>query len=396
MKSILLAWVSLSVIYACATPTITGVTAQQRYPWNGKVDISYTVTGDIAATAKEKGMVTSLKVTATDCVAGANYVASTSALSGDTGLAAATHHLVWDMSADGLTFKSSNVVFSVSCEATPALYCVIDLSAGANASSYPITYLSEPPSGGFNVDLYKTTKLVLRRIEAGTFIKGEDQSNESHRVILTKSFYVGIFEMTQKQYVLIMGSNPSRYTGDKRPVEKVSYNMIRGSSNGAQWPLSSAVDSSSVMGRLRARAGLDFDLPTVTQWEYACRAGTTSKYNNGGNSENDLKLVGRYSGNMSAGRGGYSYAHTSVGSYQPNTWGLYDMHGNISELCLDWGPNTMYGLDPQGPSSGTRRGGLGGNWQANENACTSFYWASAEPEAESQILGFRLARTLSE
>ena len=331
MKNILLVWVSLPAICTFATPTITDVTAQQRYPWNGKVDISYTVTGDIAATAKEKGMVTALKMMATDRVTGANYVASASALSGDTGLGAATHHLVWDMSADGLTFKSSNVVFGVSCEATPALYCVIDLSAGANASSYPVTYLTEPPSGGFNVDLYKTTKLVLRRIEAGTFIKGEDQSNESHRVILTKSFYIGIFEMTQKQYVLIMGSNPSHYTGDKRPVEWVSYNTVRGSSNGAQWPSSSAVDSNSVMGKLRARTGLNFDLPTATQWEYACRAGTTSKYNNGGNTENDLKRVGRYSGNQSDGKGGYSSNHTTVGSYQPNTWGLYDMHGNISE-----------------------------------------------------------------
>ena len=158
---------SLAVASFAATPTITGVTAQQRYPWNGKVDISYTVTGDIAAEAKQKALITSFKATATDKVANKTYTATK--LSGDRALTAGTHKFVWDLDAEGLSFKSSNVVFKVSCETTPATYCVIDLSGGANASSYPVTYLASPPSGGFNVDTYKTTKLVLRRIEAGSF-----------------------------------------------------------------------------------------------------------------------------------------------------------------------------------------------------------------------------------
>ena len=123
-----------SIVYA-AMPTITGVTAQQRYPWNGKVDISYTVTGDIAEEAKQQAVFTSLKVVAIDMVA---YTTNTATqLSGDLSLAAGTHSIVWDMDAEGLPlpFKSSNIVFRVSCETTPATYCVIDLSAGSNASA---------------------------------------------------------------------------------------------------------------------------------------------------------------------------------------------------------------------------------------------------------------------
>ena len=250
------------VVPTLAAPTITGVTAQQRYPWNGKVDITYTVSGDIAASAKELGVFTSLKVTATDRDEGKTYTASS--LSGDTGLGNWTHKCVWDMGAQGLSFLSTNVVFSVSCETTPALYCVIDLSGGTNAASYPVSYLAEPPSGGFNVDDYKMTKLVLRRIEPGSFIMGDDQTNQTHRVTLTKPFFIGVFEVTQKQYSLVTGSNPSEFAGYmSHPVEKVSYDAIRGSSDGARWPSSGAVDSSSFMGRLRARTGLDFDLPTV-------------------------------------------------------------------------------------------------------------------------------------
>ena len=393
MKSILTALVVVvatvtSYTTKATTPTITGVTAQQRYPWNGKVDISYTVTGDIAAEAKQKAVLTSLKVTAQDKVASKTYTATK--LSGDRALTAGTHKFVWDMNAEGLTFKSSNVVFNVSCETTPATYCVIDLSAGANATSYPVTYLASPPSGGFNVDAYKTSKLVLRRIKAGTY-----KMQNSSTVTLTQPFYIGIFEVTQRQYQLVMGSNPSRYSGDKRPVDSVSYNMIRGSSNGAKWPSSSAVDSTSFMGKLRTRTGLEFDLPTEAQWEYACRAGTTSDYNNGGSTENDLKLVGRYSGNQSDAKGGYSSNHTTVGSYQPNAWGLYDMHGNVSEWCLDWHGTLAYGTDPKGSSSGSYRERRGGCWNSSAGVCTSSSRSNGHPSGGYDYNGFRLVRTLS-
>ena len=368
-----------------AAPAITSVTAQQRYPWNGKVDITYTVSGDIAATAKEQELITSLKVTVTDRTSGTSYTATS--LSGDTGLGNGMHSLVWDMDAQGLTLKSTNVVFSVSCETTPATYCVIDLSAGANAASYPVAYLAEPPPGGFNVDAYKTTKLVLKRIEAGSFIMGSTQTDESHRVTLTKPFFLGLFEVTQKQYQLVTGSNPSSFSGDKRPVEKVSYNAIRGSSNGAKWPASNAVDADSFLGKLRARTGLNFDLPTEAQWEYACRAGTKTTYSYGNSpSENYMWYISNSS----------SQTH-EVGTKSPNPWGLYDMHGNVWEWCLDWYGTLSYGTDPKGSSSGSYRVIRGGYWDFLASDCTSSnrsYYVN--PSRESGSYGFRLSRALNQ
>ena len=377
-----------SIAYA-DTPTITDVTAQQRYPWNGKVDISYTVTG---IEPKKNALLTSLNVTAIDMVANTTNVATQ--LSGDLSLEDGTHAIVWDMNADGLTFKSSNVVFKVACETTNALYCVIDLSEGADATSYPVTYLSEPPIGGFNVDEYKTTKLVLRRIEAGTFIMGEDQNDESHRVTLTKPFFCGLFEMTQKQYMLVTGNNPSYNSGETLPVECLNHYTIRGMSSDDTWPSSSAVTPSSFMGKLRARTGLDFDLPTEAQWEYACRAGTSTTYSYGNSANGDYMW---YRGNSRWWNGNNEPQSRPVGSKNPNQWGLYDMHGNVWEMCLDRIGTLEYGTDPKGASSGSSRIIRGGSAYRNAEDCTSFKRSSVIPEngGSSAEYGFRLVRTLS-
>ena len=382
LRTLAVAIIAISFATQADTPTITNVTAQQRYPWNGKVDIAYTVSGGIAAMARQDALITSLKVTATDVDAGQTYTASS--LSGDMGFTDGTHNIVWDMDADGLTFKSTNVVFSVSCETTPATYCVIDLSAGANASSYPVSYLVEPPSGGFNVDEYKTTKLVMKRIEAGSF-----KMDASVDVTLSKPFFIGLFEVTQKQYSLVTGSNPSYFSGDKRPVEKMSYNAIRGSLIGANWPSWNAVDSSSFMGQLRTQTELDFDLPTEAQWEYACRADTTTTYGYG-NSANGSYMW--YETNS------YSQTH-DVGMKQPNGWGLYDMHGNVSEWCLDWYADSLDGgIDPKGSSSGSMRVYRGGSWRSNASHCASSHRACNYPSAsgDNHDRGFRLARVLNQ
>jgi formylglycine-generating enzyme required for sulfatase activity len=262
-----------------------------------------------------------------------------------------------------------------------AAYCVIDLSAGANASSYPVTYLFEPPSNGFNTDVYKTTKLVLKRIEAGSFMM--DGSTET---ILSKPFYIGLFEVTQKQYSLVTGDNPSGFPGDKRPVECVSYNSIRGSSEGANWPASNAVDSDSFIGRLRRRTRVDFDLPTEAQWEYACRAGTTTVYSYGNTEDGDYMW---YESNSS------SQTH-EVGTNLPNPWGLYDMHGNVREWCLDWYGTLAYGADPKGASAGTGRVRRGGCWNHNASQCTSSCRYGMDPSRKYTNYGFRLAMTINQ
>lgn len=278
------------------------------------------------------------------------------------------------------------------------LYCVVDLSAGPNAAKYPVSYLAAEPKGGWT-DEYKTTKLILRRIEPGTFIMGADQKDESHRITLTKPFYIGVFEVTQKQYELVTGNNPSKYRGDMRPVETVSYKIIRGSMEGVLWPVSSAVDTDSFLGKISAKTGLKFDIPTEAQWEYACRAGTTSKFNNGSNSavkEMETKLkIGRNKDN-----GGIYEQHAVVGFYLPNAWGLYDMHGNVIEWCRDrWGA-LSYGTDPVGFSEGhpleTARIWRGGGWNNPEWYCTSFCRSKCRPHGKSGDVGFRLALYLSD
>ena len=131
--------------------------------------------------------------------------------------------------------------------------------------------------------------------------------------------------------------------------------MIRGSSNGAEWPSSAAVDSSSFMGKLRARTGLNFDLPTEAQWEYACRAGTTTKYSYGDSGNGDYMW---YYGNS-------CMKTHKVGTKLPNPWGLYDMHGNVYEWCLDWYASDLSGgTDPKGSNFPKSRLRWAGEWLA--------------------------------
>ena len=373
-KLISFAIVVLAQITIAATPQVKNVKAFQQYPW-GKVGISFEVEGDIA-TNVGSGKTPVLVITAKDRTTGKMLFESADpCLSGDTGTAAGVHKVVWDLGAQGATINSTNVAFSVMyCD---AVYLVVDLSAGAYASSYSVSYLGSVPSGGWT-DECKTTKLVLRRIPAGTF-----KMQDSYNVTLTKPFYIGVFEVTQKQYSLVMGSNPSSFKGDALPVECVSYNTIRGSSNGAKWPSSSAVDLDSFMGKLRSRTGLDFDLPTEAQWEYACRAGTTTTYY-WGNSMDD---------NYAWHRGNSSTTH-KVGTKTPNAWGLYDMSGNVCEWCLDWYGTLAYGTDPKGSSSGSYRVFRGGGWINNAVNCTSSYRYYDGPSNGFNYFGFRLVRTL--
>ena len=297
------------------------INARQRYPWNGLVDLNFTITGT-------SGTKYDTSFTAKDMVGGTNIAMRTIRKADGTAAAATeqllpgTYNWVWDAVADlPKDFKCDRVTVTGTANEFKPLYMVIDLSGGANASSYPVSYLDAVPDGGWT-DEYKTTKLVLRRIDPGTF-----KMCGQYNVKLTQAFYIGVFEVTQRQYTLIMGTNPSDYKGDKRPVEQVSWEMIRGNATTYNWPNVKTVGSDSFAGRISKRTGKSFDLPTEAQWEYACRAGTTSLYNNGGNTEKDLKKVGRYSGNTTDGKGGYSQ-HTVVGSYASNAWGLYDMHGN--------------------------------------------------------------------
>ena len=273
------------------------------------------------------------------------------------------------------------------CAGGASTYYVIDLSGGPNAESYPMEILAGEPSGGWTNE-HKTTKLVLRRIEAGSF----KMCNQVD-VTLTRPFFIGIFEVTSAQYAQVMGGS-----GNMCPKADISYNTIRGNSSDSNysWPGSANVDSSTFIGKLREKTKLlTIDLPTEAQWEYACRAGTTSEYNNGGNTENDLKQLGRYDGNGDDGRGGneHEYNKTIVGSYDPNDWGLYDMHGNVREWCLDLWNETLAGEnDPVGgTNTAADRVVRGGDYEHSAYNCRASYRWHEAPNGEYEYDGFRIA-----
>ena len=220
-------------------------------------------------------------------------------------------------------------------------YLVIDLSGGTEATHYPVSSLDAPPAGEW-ADEYKTSKLVLRRIRAGG-----DPAAEAY---LGEDVYAGVFEITQRQWELVMGDKPSYFYNvgayEHRPVEKVSYNRIRGENMSyvAQW---GEIGAESFLGRIRAKTGITFDLPGRAQWRYICQAGTETDFNSGKNCTvaygvdepcPNMAEVGRYkhNGGSNTDAGCWIGGGTAiVGSYLRNSWGIYDMHGNVWEIVLD-------------------------------------------------------------
>ncbi len=414
MTTALTAMLATVTVAADVTVGVTNVVSRQRYPWNGLVDV------DCEVYCSDPATNINLYLSAKDNAAGKSlpvrhvWLESDATHTNALAVKAGKHRIVWDAGADAPNVVSGDVTIDVRALVGTGNYLVIDLSGGANAASYPVSYLGAEPQGGWT-DEYKTDKLVLRMILPGTFTMGSpagevgrDSDEAQHEVVLTKPFYMGVFEVTQKQYQLVMGSNPSYHKGDMRPVEYVSWNTIRGNSSTYNWPNAKTVDPNTFMGRLRAKTGLDgFDLPTEAQWEYACRAGTTTALNNGKNltslyQDSAMDEVGRYGynngyqGRTKDGKGGYSDYHTTVGSYKPNDWGLYDMHGNVWEWCLDWWTSSLSAAtDPVGASSGSYRVRRGGGWYDCAYNCRSAYRSHCyHPSNYDGNLGFRLSRTL--
>ena len=207
-------------------------------------------------------------------------------------------------------------------------YCVIDVSKGPTAASYPVEYLDAEPVNGWS-DEYKTSKILLRRCEAGKFLMAKSKD-----VTFTKPFYIGVFLITQKQYEQVMGTSPT--TGDRsdmHSVQYISWNTIRGDSKVYDWPTVKAVDPATFVGKIQAKTGLQFDLPTEAQWEYACRAGTSSPYGNGGVDAWNNHTVHGYDYDLQLME---SLATSDVGLQLPNFWGLFDVHGSVGQWCLDY------------------------------------------------------------
>jgi uncharacterized protein (TIGR02996 family) len=235
----------------------------------------------------------------------------------------------------------------------------------------------EPPGPFFT----NSIGMRLAAIPPGTFLmgsaekeKGHDWDETQHRVTLTRGFFIGVFPVTQREWALVMGKNPSQFQGDNRPVECVSWG-----------------DCQDFCKRLGRREKRTYRLPTEAEWEYACRAGTTSPFCSG-HDLRALRKVGWCSFDKHAGSGKET---REVGQYQPNAFGLYDVHGNVWEWCKDWyrkfedDPAT----DPQGAPRGEYRALRGGAWYSIPNGCRAAYRNRQAPDSRQAYMGFRVCLT---
>ena len=328
------------------------------------------------------------------------------------------HSITWtpDKAWEGMRIPSGvTAVVTAWATNTPPDYMVVSLTAQntrrfyANEESIPF---------GVTNDIYKTENLVMRKIPAKNveWRMGSPSTETSrtaaretpHLVTLSEDFYIGVYQMTQRQSELITGSRLTCYYTNNiyyatRPVEKRSYDSLRGpASEGYDWPTDGhAVKSGSFIDKLRTHSGIDtFDLPLEAQWEFACRAGCGSALYSGKEvSAENVNELGRYSDN--GGKPGgvkpdqnctTEYGTSTVGSYKKNAWGLYDMMGNVAEWCLDWWQESPLGYDVEtGPISGTKRVMRGGCWYYGTSRCRSAYRTAENTNNGDIDFGFRIA-----
>ena len=234
------------------------------------------------------------------------------------------------------------------------------------------------------IELGVDVNMVLVYIPAGEFDMGSpatemerDSDEGQHHIKLTKAFYIGKFEVTQLQYRVIMNENNSKFGGDKLPIENINWH-----------------EAGRYLKKLSDKTGLKFRLPTEAQWEYACRAGTATAFNTGTTIDSDFANYNAKDAYADGIIGKYLGRTTDVGSYQPNAFGLYDMHGNVWEWCSDIYEKDYYKItptiDPKGPQEGGSRVIRGGGWDEKAYKCRSADRNSRGPKADRADIGFRV------
>ena len=319
--------------------------------------------------------------------------------------------LIWDSSGSGLSYKvyydsqnnpayaKTNVVYRTSTAVTGLTsnttyyFWVSTVQEGRESEKSPVlsvkTTAPLPPA------------ISMVRINGGTFTMGspasepERNSNETQHQVTVSSFFMGKYEVTQAEYQAVMGSNPSTFTAGNFPVEKVSwYDAIEYCNRLSQMEgLTPAytVGGTSVTWN---RDASGYRLPTEAEWEYACRAGTTTPFNTG---NNITTSQANYNGNdpyNNNAKGIFRAKTTIVGSFAANQWGLYDMHGNVHEWCWDM-PSvypTANQTDPVGGASGSNRVIRGGSLYNGGQYLRSAIRFSDIPSLRRSDIGFRLVR----
>lgn len=299
-------------------------------------------------------------------------------------------------------------------------YLVVDMNANVAAADRVRYYASTNalPGGLFGNPAYRTSHLVFRKIVAkdiewtmGSICelgRESDLSEPVHRAMLTNNYYLAVFPTTQAQWKMLTSTkNPEfKQEGAMRPMESICYNTVRccavGKTDpGEEWP--APPHEKSWLGLLNARVpGMGFDLPGEGEWEFACRAGHGEGYWGTGDpitgETEDPCVPGRYAqnqatkGNTTNLKCGPEDCTPIVGSYAPNSWGIYDQCGGVREMCLDWsgGDNTaLAGLVNVTP--GTKRIIRGGGWTSAARKTRPAARDDVAPTIENAYMGFRIA-----
>ena len=382
---------ALAAIAAHATVTVSGVAFTQDAA-SHDVTVSY----DLTTSDGEPAFV-SLDVLTNGVSVGAtrvkNVTGDVSTSPADTASLVAPgtgKRIKWKARADlpnvGLTDAAVRVT-AIATNHFAGLYMVVDLSRGKDSAYWPVQYTACKPDT--NSPAFYTTELWLRRVPAATFQMGYGTSGTAspvHSVTLTRDFYCAVVPTTRAQHLLIRGKNTygnfwpngegldaNGDPFDYYPLSKdVSYNEIRGSA----WPDEDGVTAGTVIGRLRARTGLQFDIPTEAQWEYACRAGHSGNTFNDGTSyaKNAYVSLGWGQANSDWSSSSKDDHWHPVAKLKPSDWDFYDFYGNVLEWCRDW--YAAYTADavsnPVGAETGSTRVSRGGSYALDSSVLNSY------------------------
>ena len=397
----LLSAMAVGTALSAGAATFTVDAVVQRYPWNGLVDVDYTVAlAENEAAPDAFGgrlVVRVVDESVTPPKTNAANVFTEMPLP----LTAGRHRVTWNAAADGCATIADKLKFSIAFESYPEKYMVIDLTGGHLAPKYNVTYLDAPPPGGFNTEEYKTKKLAFRLVPAGGYMMGSplDEPGRSadewpHPVVITKPFYMQIFEFTRGQYETMTGKpapDKAMY-GAARPLTNLTSTDCRGEGENPT--------SFKMIGELCAKTGLSLELPTEAQWEWACRAGTTTPFNDGeacadvAELDGHIERLGRYKVNAEADTTLHPNYNIDVGSFAPNAWGLYDMHGNAWECTRDKYVADVAALgivtDPLVTGTQHERAVRGGACNSTAARCRSAARAFQSQRESSGNIGYRL------
>ena len=433
MKKMTCLFCGLAALTAAAQPEISSVSMTQA-PGGGTVTISYSLSGgpavvtlDIVTNGVSIGRF-GLGAPKGDC----------NALVSD-----GTHRIKWrpadTLRTVGIAALNAQAVLTAWSPNRMPDYLVCDLTGGDR----PRYYADEadlPGDQGAQSEIYKTEKLLLKfvrargvewlmgaatneagfigwNVEKNSQVVGNQGGEPLRRVRLSQNYYLGVYEVTQDQYRRVTGQNPSTFADADdsalRPVENVSYNLLRDSTSKG-WPAGghAVVGTGTALAQFRAKTSLAVDLPTEAQWEFACRAGTgspfagnrtisgaaaTAKDENDATAVPELDAVARYAAN---GQG----TTAIVGSSLPNAFGFYDLHGNVSEWCLDycnpWPAAADVVVDPTGGDRSQAyvetRVLKGGAYNSSARRCRSAARRFNVPSGAQAGFGFRLCWTVEE